>query len=167
MNKEEQYIHLESCIDSLEKARWTLLEVKKHPNHPLLGPAFQFAIIEYAKPYKTSFGAELNDKGRPVHTYTIEKTLRDTCVPSEYLDLHKRLLTARDRILAHTDLGILDAKVHIATAPSGSYVSTIQNVVYGTEECSHIDEIIDLIERTLDRIDPESKRMRADLLRTQ
>ena len=95
--QEEQYVHFVSCINSLNSACRILREIKVTPDNALIGAAFQFAIIEYAKPYTSSFG----NVGR----YKLDNRY----VPSAHDDLHKRLIDTRNQILAHSDLTVMDA----------------------------------------------------------
>ena len=85
--QEEQYVHFVSCTDSFNSAWRILHEIKVSPGNSLIGAAFQFAIIEYAKPYTISFGISGRHK------------LDDRYVPSAHRDLHKRLIDTRNQIL--------------------------------------------------------------------
>ena len=147
----EQYIHFASCIDSLNRARRTLQEIKQSPGNSLIGAAFQFAVIEYAKPYRTSYGIHGRHK------------LDDTHVPETHRELHNRLLAIRDQILAHADLTIIEAKLHVAKTSLGQRAFIAQNVIYGTEELSNIDSIMALIEETLVKMDMEADRLEKQL----
>jgi hypothetical protein len=156
--QEEQYIHFVSSIDDLNSAWRILQEIKRSQNNSLVGPAFQFALIEYSKPYRTSYGVALNAKGKPL----VHK-LDGSHVPAMHLDLHNRLLTARDKIHAHSDLTVMEAKLYVARTSEGQRASIVQNVIYGWEEVSNIDLIIDLIEQTLDSMYVEVEQLEASL----
>jgi len=158
-HQEEQYVHFVSSIDKLNNAWRILREIKRHRDHPLVGPAFQFALVEYSKPYIVSYGAELDARGKPKRKYLLD----ETHIPGSHRALHDRLLTARKRIQAHDDLNVKEAKLHVANTGHGKFVGTVQNVIYGTEELSYIDDIIDLIEQTLDSMYVEVKRLEAAL----
>lgn len=152
--QEEKYVHFISCIDDLNNA-WRLLEeIKQHEKNYLLGAAFQFALIEYSKPYKTSFGTALNSKGKPT-SYKLD----ESHIPTMHLELHKRITDARDQILAHSDLTVKEAKLYVTNSLQGKIVSTVQNKIYGTEEFSNIDTIINLVEQTLDSMYLEAERL--------
>lgn len=148
---EEKYIHFVSCIDDLNNA-WRILRlVKKRKNNSLKHIAFRFALIEYSKPYKRSNG-------------TLAKyRLDNSYIPAEHVELHGRILGARDKFLAHSDLTIRDAKLYITPNSSGKFVGVLQNVIHGSEEFGNIDYIIDLIEKTLLNMYSESDRMEYDL----
>jgi hypothetical protein len=149
--QEEQYVHFVSCTDSLNSAWRTLHEIKQSPGNSLIGPAFQFAIIEYAKPYMTSFGIAGRHK------------LDDRYVPSAHRDLHKRLIDTRKKILAHSDLTVMEAKLHVANISVGQRAFIVQNVIHGAMQLTNIDSIIDLIEQTLVPMYVETERLENQL----
>jgi len=149
--EEEKYIHFENSIESLNNARRILNEIKRQKGNVLAGYAFQFALIEYSKPYKGSNSAIRNSKGKPAHKYK----LGIEYIPQKHLPLHKRILEARDKFHVHTDLDIRDTKVY----KHEKYIGRSQNIIDGTEEMKNIDDIIDLIEQTLDAMYVEVKRL--------
>ena len=150
--EEEKYIHFTYCIENLNNAWRIFQEIKLHKGNLLSGPAFQFALIEYSKPYRVSRGVIQN-----------AHKLHEEYIPSQYLVLHQRILAMRDQFHAHTDLNIRDAKVYINNTVNGKIINIGQNVIYGTEEFSNIDAIIDLIEQTLDIMYKEAKRLETTL----
>ena len=150
--QEEEYVHFVSCTDSLNSAWRILNAIKNSSGNSLAGAAFQFAIIAYAKPYRTSYGSVVRHHKLP-----------DSYIPSAHYDLHKRLLDTRDQILAHSDLTVMEAKVHVANVTVGQRAFIVQNVLYGTNEFSNLDAIIDLIEQTLTRVYPEAERLEKQL----
>lgn len=151
--QEERFIHLLSCIRDLNSARRILLEIKqcKIDNSVLVGAAFRFALIEYAKPYTSSHGSVSNHK------------LSDRHVPSRHGDLHRRILSRRNQIHAHSDLTVRDAKLYIAKSVSGRQALITENLIYGTEEMDRIDEIVSLVEETLENLYEEEKRLESQL----
>jgi len=155
---EEEYIHFESSIHGLNYARSILLEVRQQKGHALAAPAFQFALVQYSKPYLMSFGAELDSKGKPK-----KHKIENKHIPGNHRALHDRLLKARNKILAHDDLDVKEAKLHVADTASGKFVGVVQNVIYGTEELSNLDAIIDLIEQTLNSLYAEWEIQKAAL----
>jgi hypothetical protein len=158
----EQIIHFKSSIERLNKA-WQILQViKSHPHHPLVSPAFQFALVEYSKPYTVSYGAELDSKGRPKHKYSLDKRH----IPGNHLALHDRLLDARKKIHAHDDLSVKEANLHVKKTTHGKFIGVVQNVIYGTEELQNLDAIIDLIEQTLESMYVEDERLEQQLIPT-
>lgn len=143
----EQYIHFVSCLDSLNGAWRILQEIKKSPDNSLIGAAFQFAVIEYGKPYRTSYGITRRYK------------LDDTYVPEPHRELHNRLLATRDQILAHADLTIMEARLHVAKTSLGQRAFVVQNVLHGAMDLSNIESVIELIEETLVPMYAEADRL--------
>ena len=138
--QEEHFVHFVSCITWLNNA-WRLLNtIQTHPENPLIGPAFRFALVEYCKPYKLSHG--INKKFK----------LDTALIPKEHLPLHERIITSRDQIHAHSDLTVIDAKLHIHEFMGQRYTSIPQKVIFATEELPNLQEIVALIEATLDNM---------------
>ena len=54
IDQEEYFIYFKKCIECLNEARRILKIIKAQPDNDLVGPAFEFAIIEYSKPYHKS-----------------------------------------------------------------------------------------------------------------
>lgn len=153
--QEEKYIHFANSIDSLNKTWRILKKIKQEEGNPLAGFAFQFALIEYSKPYKDSNSAYLNTKGKPMYKYN----LGNEFIPQKFLMLHKRILNARDKFHAHLELDIRDTKVYVQSTEQGRNILRSQNLIDGTEEMTNIDDIIDLIEKTLDAMYVEAKNL--------
>ena len=146
--QEEEFVHLVSCIQNLNNAWLILQEIRHHTESPrLVNAAFQFALIEYAKPYTTSRGTVQNHR------------LDEKYIPAEHLELHARILQARHQIHAHSDLTVMDAKLYVTDTPNGKIAGHSQNIIHGTEEMRNLDSIIDLIEQTLDSMYEEEKRL--------
>jgi hypothetical protein len=148
--QEEQYVHFVSSIDNLNNAWRILQEIRQCKGSPLVGPAFQFALVEYSKPYRHSRGTL--GKG-------VKYKLEDVNIPAKHRELHKRILAARDQIHAHSDLTVKEAKLHVVNTASGKYAFRVQKAIRGTEELSNIDSIIKLIEQTQDSMYIEVKRL--------
>lgn len=151
-NLEERYIHFANCIDSLNQAWRILKKIKDEKENPLRGFAFQFALIEYSKPYKASYGIKIK-----------HHKLSETFVSEEHLELHKRIIHARDKILAHLDLDIIDAKIYVQSTEHGRNILRSQNIIDGTAEMENIDSIIFLIEGTLGAIYKEVQKLGDEL----
>ena len=148
---EEKYVHFISCVDDLNNA-WRILQlVKKRKNNSLKHIAFKFALIEYSKPYLRSDGM--------FGKYKLDKSF----VPPEHLALHGRILDARNKFLAHSDLTIRDAQLYVTPSSFGKFVGIVQNVIHGSEEFGNIDYVIDLTEKTLLKMYEERDRMEKDL----
>lgn len=157
--EEERFVHLVSCIRDLNSA-WRLLnEIKRSKERtPLVGAAFQFALIEYSKPYRSSHGFALDSKGKQ-----LRYKLDERHVPEQFRPLHQNILKRRDQIHAHSDLTIREAKLFVAQAPGRKIATIVQNKFHGTEEFRRLDEIVSLIEGTLDSLYNEEKQLEAQL----
>lgn len=143
--QEEQFVHFVSCITWLNNA-WQLLKIiHAQSDNQLIGPAFRFALVEYCKPYKLSHG--INKKFK----------LDTTFIPKERLSLHERIISSRDQVHAHSDLTLMDAKLHVHEFMGQRYTLIPQNIIYGTEELSNLQEIVALIEATLDNMYAQEK----------
>lgn len=156
---QEEYIHFVSCMKNLNNALNIFQELKIPKKLPpvIFNASFQYAIIEYAKPYKVSKGETLNSREKPEHK------LDNKYIPPDFLALHKRLIDARDQIHAHTDLTLLEAKIYIQDTFYGKSVVISQNFIHETQEFSNIDAIIVLIEKTLDNMMEEEKKLKEQL----
>lgn len=153
--QEERFIHFISCIEDLNEA-WTILKrIKRRKNNSLGYAAFRFALIAYARPYKTSYG-------KVEHRHS---GLGEEYVPKEYTALHKQIVGARDTFLAHSDLTIKDAKLYVSEHPWGRETMISQNIINAAVEYSKIDEILDLIEMTLTKMYEKENILKAALNR--
>lgn len=150
--QEEEYIHFVSCVGNLNEALQILHNIKEIKSCSLINPAFQFALIEYSKPYMESHGIVKSNHRLPIKH-----------VPAQYRKLHNKILAARKQIFAHTDLTIDAARVYVRNTNYGKYVGVSKNIVYDTEMLAEIDTIIDLINRSLDSMSEEVKRLEAAL----
>ena len=147
MNEQhEDFVHFVTCIYRLNSAWRTLVAVKAAGDHQLVGPAFRFALVGYATPYNDSVG--------PLKSHRLRKSY----LPSGLLPLHKRLLAARNQIHAHADLTPQEAKLYLNEARGNRFATNSTNPVHGLDELENIDEIICLIEGTLEKMDADYKR---------
>ncbi|MFY9820895.1 MAG: hypothetical protein WAM82_05900 [Thermoanaerobaculia bacterium] len=149
--EEEKYVHFASSIVDLNYAWRILREIKGASDSVLVGAAFQFALVAYSRPYKESRGS--------LRRYRLGTKF----IPIEHRGLHQRILDARDKIHAHSDLTVKEAQLHVAMTMSGKFVGAVQNVITGLEELVNIDLILALIEQTFDRMYEEAKRLEACL----
>lgn len=150
--QEEEYIYFVSTIRNLNEAWRILNAIKDSKENSLSRYAFKYALIEYSKPYKTS-------KGVIKQKYHLD-TLH---IPKQFLDIHKRIIDARDQIHAHADLTVMEAKLHIFNFQNNYYTMILENDIDDIEEMKNIDEIISLIEGTLDNMSPHLKKLENDL----
>ena len=147
----EQFVHFVSCITWLNNAWRSLDMIHTQSGNPLIGPAFRFALVEYCKPYKLSHG--INRKFK----------LDTSFIPKERLPLHERIISSRDQIHAHSDLTVMDAKLHVHEFMGQRYTLIPQSIIHGTEELPNLQEIVALIEATLDNMYAPKKCLRMRL----
>lgn len=152
---QEKYIHFVNCIESLNTAWRILNKIKEEKDNPLSYFAFQFAIIEYSKSYKDANSAFKNEKGKPIKKHKLATDF----IPQKHLALHTKIIDARDKILAHLDLDIRDAKIYIQNTERGKNIIRSQNLLNLAQEKKDIDEIINLIEETLYAMEKEIKTL--------
>jgi hypothetical protein len=146
---EEKYVHFVESIDALNRAWRLLKEVQAAKQSSLIvSAAFKFALIEYSKPYRRTVGVLGKYK------------LGDEYVPVSQIDLHKRLLDWRDKVLAHSDLTLKEASVTAAMYSHGPIVTVLSNTIDAAQDIQNIETIITLIEQTLDRMYAELPRFK-------
>ena len=134
----EEFLHFVTCLGRLNSALKTLRDIKTAGDSPLVGPAFRFALVEYATPYTRSQG--------PIEK---DHRLKTSFVPGDLLELHSRLLDARNKIHAHADLTLMEAKLYVTKTRGAPSVEITSRNADELEELSNIDEIIRLIEGTI------------------
>jgi hypothetical protein len=139
MTQEEEneiYIHFVTCIQNLNGA-WIILqqiqERKADSGSPvLIAAAFRFALMEYARPYLKSKGTEIRNH-----------LLNERFIPLQHAALHRRLVSARNQIHAHSDLTVLDAKLYVEKAQNERLALASQNIIHGTEEFSNLEVLVE------------------------
>ena len=133
---EEAYVHFMQCIQSLNNA-WAYLKAIRAPEQKsaFTAAAFRLALVEYGKPYRLSYGIHKKYKLPP------------DFLSGDDVALHDEILTLRDRVLAHSDLNVMDAKVSVPAYPGKPILAA--NSEPSLPDC---DSIIGLIERTLDKM---------------
>jgi len=146
---EEKFVHFTHSIDDLNDA-WRVLKAIKRRERVggVEAAAFRYALVAYARPYTGSHG---------VAKYT--HCLGTDCVPAKHLDLHFRLVTARKQIHAHSDLTVRDAILYIREVAGKKIASQVRSGIDPLEELKNLDEIIELVEQTLEQMYAESERM--------
>ena len=142
------FIHFAMCMRKLNDAWATLHAVRESGDGPLIGPAFRFALVEYATPYTASYDLA---KKRYI--------LDNRYVPSDLVELHKRIVDARHTVHAHADMSVADAKLYVTVTQGRPSAQISSNYIHGLEELPNIEEIIRLVEGTLDNMygDQESR----------
>ena len=137
----EAHLHLLVCIDRLNDARQTLEAIVANPGSPLIGPAFRYALVEYATAFTRSDGQIKKHRRLP-----------DSVVPIEHIALHGRVVSARHSIHAHADLKVLDAALHVAHINGENYVSRVQNHITGLEELPQLEAVVAMVEAVLENL---------------
>jgi len=139
---EERYVHFVECIQSLNTAWRILGELTTVEPGVVRGAAYRMALVEYAKPYKASFG--VHSRGARPYVLTPPSQLS-----SEDLALHARILQLRDQLLAHSDLTLKEAAVYASRVHDKPLVSIAYSYPPSFPD---VAEVIGLIERTLDQM---------------
>jgi hypothetical protein len=141
---DESFVHYIGCIDSLNRA-WSILQDLGSVERPsaLHSAAFRFALIEYAKPYTRSDGKHKK------HILIPPK------LPAKLLSLHTRIMGLRHQVLAHSDLTLKEARLHVHSYAGKPYHIIASNL---PEALPDREEVITLIEQTLDQMYVESDR---------
>ena len=135
------HLHLLVCIDRVNNAWRTLKTIEENPSSPLLGPAFRYALVEYATAFTRSDG--------PMNR---RRVLPKSVVPTDHIALHARVVSARQSVLAHADLTVLDAELHVSHINGEKYVSRIQNRITGLEELPQLEAVIAMVEAVIDSL---------------
>jgi hypothetical protein len=138
--KEEQHVHLEECIWSLNEAWRILKELRATTQKTALhAAAFRYALVAYTRPYTRS-DCE-HRKGRNAYL------LPDPKLTPHEVALHEQILNLRHQVLAHSDLTIKQAAVYVGRCGDKPRTIIASNSLPAFPE---IDAVISLIERTLD-----------------
>ena len=153
---EERYVHFSCCLEWLNES-WALLHtLKNERDNPLFDSSFRFALILYAKPYRES-------RGNAVRKHRLDTSF----VPGAHVTLHKEIVDERDQIHAHSDLTVMDAQVTVRTFEKQKYAVMVRNHLEPTRLASRLEEVIDLVEQTIDRMYVEVKALEALLPPTE
>jgi hypothetical protein len=139
---EENYVHYTQCIDSLTNAWHLLKALDAAEPGAVRAAAYRMALVEYAKPYKASYGTH---KPRRQGYFIPTPNL-----PPEDVALHTRILRLRDQVLAHSDLTLKEARVYASRVQGRPLVAIGINQPPSFPNTS---EVIALIERSLDLMD--------------
>jgi hypothetical protein len=142
----EEFHHLVTC------ALAVLRTIRDVSEHPLAAPAFRYALVEYATPYTRSDG----QSGRRFE-------LNNRFVPPEFIELHRRILTARNQIHAHADLRPMQARLTISQAPPGPSISILSRYIDELAEMANLSKVIDLVEGTITNMDVAIAEKRREL----
>ena len=155
---EEQYVHYMGCINSLNQA-WSILQDLRiiKQKSAIHAAAFRFALVEYAKPYNSSYGIHKSRKKREAYKLPPPKLLNEDIL------LHQQILDLRDQVLAHSDLKWKEAVIHLSRYGEHHLFSIASNSI---PQFPGIDSVIGLIERTQDIMYVEQGRLEKSLATT-
>lgn len=143
----KEYIHFDHCINCMNSTLKILDTIQAElETNPLRGAAYRFAIVSYCIPYTDSkTEKDTQNNGDPFR-------LPDTHIPSDRLDLHKKIMKERHTLHAHEQLVDLDAVLHIHEDGEKKYPLIPQNKMDYTKGFKDIPKIIELINGTLDNM---------------
>ena len=143
--EDETYIHLDECIRSLNEAWHVAQEVRRTAQKSAItAAAYRYALVAYARPYTDSDGIHRNRKNRNAY-----KRKPPQLLAIEEIALHDEILRLRNKILAHSDLTVKDAKLYV-----GRYGSQSKAVIGSNIQPSlpDVSAVIRLIEHSLDAL---------------
>jgi hypothetical protein len=99
--------------------------------------AHELALIEYAKPFKKSFGEHQG------------YLLSEPDVSIGQLRLHHEILQLRDQVLAHSDLTVQETEFHLAEVRENRSITVISNV---EEPLPRLTDTIELIDSVTEKL---------------
>ncbi|MBR9865871.1 MAG: hypothetical protein GYB18_02015 [Oceanospirillales bacterium] len=139
MNLNEEYVHFQESITSLNRSWRILCELENAPSgNAIWSAAYRMVIVEYCKPFTIS---QINENER--------YTLPLPNLPDEAKNFHARLLKLRNQVMAHSDLRVLDAKVFYDQTDEYPVPLIVQNVQGNFPKVS---EIRNQVEAVLDAL---------------
>jgi hypothetical protein len=136
---EEHYVHFTECIECLTNAWRILKELDSVAPGVIRAAAYRMALVEYAKPYKASYGD--HKRGRQGYI------LPAPALTTEELALHTQVLHLRDQVLAHSDLTLKDARVYASRVQGQPFVAVGVNQLPSFPNTA---AVMRLTERSLD-----------------
>ena len=155
-NPDDDIIHIDVCVERLSSCHLILQDVKANLNHPLSGPAFRYAVVEYMTLFNPSKDAQK-------HTRRISVDW----IPSSHLALHERLKKTRNESLAHSDMSVLDGSLDFKELHGLPVTTTSLTHVDDLAELKNVDEFLDLIQGVRDNLFAERRKLLAALLNAQ
>ncbi|MDP5189226.1 hypothetical protein [Rheinheimera baltica] len=139
MNPDEEYVHFQESITSLNRAWRTLCELEKAPSgNAIWSAAYRMVIVEYCKPFTNS---QINESKR--------HKLPAPSLTDEGKKLHARLLDLRNQVMAHSDLSVLDAKVCYDQTAEFPVPLIVQNVLGNLPIVSEVKNQVEAVLDTL------------------
>ena len=145
MNLDEEYIHFQESITSLNRAWRTLCDLESHPSgNAIWSAAYRMAVVEYCKPFTKS---QINKNER--YKLTLPS------VSSDLEQLHERLIVLRDKVMAHSDLSVLDAKVYYDKTAQYPVPLIVQNKLDSFPSVAVIKHLVETVLDALYAEEPE------------
>lgn len=139
MNIDEEYIHYQESVTSLNRSWRTLCELEtSKAGNAIWSAAYRMALVEYCKPYKTSYSKN-----------KVKLKLPKPNLDHKELELHEKIVGLRDQVLAHSDLSVLDASVSYDKNASFPVPLIVSNVL---GELPQVTDIRNLVELVLDEL---------------
>lgn len=139
MTLDEEYIHFQESITSLNRAWRTLRELETCPaGNAIWSAAYRMVVVEYCKPFTQS---QINSNVR--HKLPLPS------IPNESKLLHERLLILRNQVMAHSDISVLDANVSYDKTADYPTPLIVKRVL---DSLPSITEIKGLVEAVLDAL---------------
>lgn len=145
--EDEDFIHYIECIDCLNRAWSVLKDIEAlETKGAISAAAYRYALIEYAKPYTQSRG-DLRKRRKLSHPE----------LTPEQIALHQQIIGLRDQVLAHCDLTVKQANLHLTeTAGIPSYIISSSII----DSLPPIRSVIDLLEQSLTLMYRECEKRR-------
>ncbi len=137
----DDVIHLAVCAERLSSCHQTLQDVKASLDHPLSGPAFRYAVVEYM----TLFNGSRDGRGH-------SRRVPDECIPANHLALHERLRTTRNQLLAHSDMSVLGGSLDFEDRRGLPITTTTLIHQDDLAELKNVDEFLDLVQGVRDNL---------------
>jgi hypothetical protein len=139
MNLDEEYVHFQESITSLNRAWRTLCELENASSgNAIWSAAFRMAIVEYCKPFTIS---QVNERER--------HKLPFPSLKEQSKEFHTRLLELRSQVMAHFDLSILDAEVCYNKSADSPVPLIVKNILGNLPKISemkaHVESVLDAL----------------------
>ena len=131
----DDIIHLDVCVERLSSCHVNLQDVKANLTHPLAGPAFRYAVVEYMTLFNQSKDGQGHSRKVPVD-----------CIPANHVALHERLKKTRNQLLAHSDMSVLDGSLGFKDMRGLPITTTTLTHQDDLAELKNVDEFLDLVQ---------------------
>ncbi len=136
---DEKFIHYKNSITSLNQSWVILCELEANESESVISwAAYRMALIEYCKPFKSSY--DINQKRQILPAPKLDK---------EKMALHTKILHLRDKALVHSDHSVLDAKVSYDKSAKFPVPMICLNIL---DDLPKVSDIRNLVEIVLDEL---------------